>query len=142
MNGASAEPSASTSKPPSPHTITITGVSQIFLRTRRNFHRSLTRSIIKSSEFFGHRGLLPAGRRSGEPIARPVRLETKPQGILASGTQNHSDRSKHTEKHDTHDEWIENSKELQRQPSPSPVEGAQQRCGEQRDRDKGRCSNR
>src|ERR1700746_108165 len=127
MNGASAEPSASTSKPPSPHTITITGVSQIFLRTRRNFHRSLTRSIIKSSELFGHRGLLLAGRRSGEPIARPVRLETKTQRILPGGSHNDSDRSQNSEKHDTHDDWIENSKELQRQPSPSPVEAAQQR---------------
>src|SRR6516164_3684157 len=102
MNGAIAEPSASTSRPPSPHMMTITGVSQNFLRTRRNFHSSLAKSIINSSELVRHRGLPFAWRGSIEPVARFRRLETKPQRI-PTGTPHHDrDWGEHGEKHDTH----------------------------------------
>src|SRR5262245_27546623 len=106
MNGARAEPSASMSNPPSPHTMTITGVSHNFLRTRSNFHKSLPNSTINSSELLVHRGLLFTNRGTSKPVGWLLRLEPKPQRILADPPHDDCDRGQHGEEHNTHNNWI------------------------------------
>src|SRR5438034_8132978 len=114
MNGAMAEPSASTSSPPSPHMITITGISQNFLRMRRNRHSSTAKSSINSSELVRHRRLMSAHRGSGKPIARLLRLQTKPQRIPTNPPHDDPDRGQHAEKYNAHYNWIDDSEKLQR----------------------------
>src|SRR5215469_4369499 len=99
MNGAIAEPSARTSRLPSPHIMTITGMSQNFLRVRRNRHRSTAKSIIDPSELICHRRLTPVHRGSGKPVARHLRIETKPKRIPADPPHADGKRGQHPEEY-------------------------------------------
>src|SRR5215471_14079055 len=142
MNGAIADPSASISNPPRPHTITITGMSQNFLRIRRNFHSSLAKLSINSSELVGHRRLPFAWQAPVEPVARLRGLQTKPQRVPAGAPHHDSDRSQHGEKHDSHYDRVNDPRNLQRKPSPSTIKRTEDRSGKQRDDAKYRCGDR
>src|ERR1700745_551807 len=102
MNGAIAEPSARTSRPPRPHIMTITGMSQNFLRMWRNRHSSTAKSIIGPSDLIRHRRLAPIHRGSGKPVARLLRVETKPKRIPADPSHGDRERCQHAEEYDAH----------------------------------------
>src|SRR5487761_812445 len=137
MKGAIADPSTSTSSPPSTQTMTITGVNQYFLRLRRKSQNSLIKSSIDFSKLLGHRGLSLALRGAVKPITRPLRLETQAQRIVAGPPHDHAHRGQHRKEQYGHDHRADDPGKSQRQPSPSAVERAQQRSGKNRGHEKG-----
>src|SRR5690348_4935637 len=82
MNGATADPLASTMREPNTASIRSRGRSQYFFRTRMNVHNSATKSIIiQSSELARHRVRRWAWRITLNPVGKGVALEPQPQGI-------------------------------------------------------------
>src|SRR5215211_4808264 len=97
MNGAIAEPWASTSNPPRAHITTSTGISQYFFRARIKSQSSLTKSIIYGSILLGH----GSDRRiAPNPVACRTLINTKAQRIFPSQPQDYAGRQHHAEEHD------------------------------------------
>src|SRR5690242_14139765 len=99
MNGAIAEPLASTRSPPS-SSITITiGASQYFLRTRMKRHNSAIRlmgGLELVLERFGRR----SRRRALDPVCPGRFVEAQAQRVLAERTHEQPHRGDHAEEHD------------------------------------------
>jgi hypothetical protein len=83
MNGATAEPLLSTTRPPNTTIINRTGSSQNFLRTRIKRHNSSRKSNTKfPSELIFHRlGLRSRGLPS-DPVAAAFGLSLEPEQVF------------------------------------------------------------
>src|SRR5690348_5326839 len=102
MNGAIAEPLASTISPPSTTIISSTGISQNFLRTRRNAQISRKNDMFLFSELIVEAARRRARRVARHPVARSVGVEWCTHRRLPERAHDHSDRRNHQEKEDRH----------------------------------------
>src|SRR5580658_6881146 len=83
MKGATAEPFASTSRPPNIAITTKTGSSQYFLRTRRNNQNSFRNETIGYSELLLHGAECGCGRVTRDPVGLGGAIRLQPKGIVA-----------------------------------------------------------
>src|SRR5262245_64916056 len=90
MKGATAEPLVSTIRPPNITIMTKMGISQYFLRTRRNNENSRRNDSI-CSKLVLH-GFWRPERRSLDPIARGVRVAAQSQRVLGQHSHQKRDR--------------------------------------------------
>src|SRR3546814_11465567 len=105
MNGATAEPWVSTTRPPNSTITSSIGSSQNFLRIRRNRHSS-ARKDIGVSELIGH-GRAGVGLGvARDPVAGGVGLEAPVQRILAEQPQQQRRRG-HPGEEPPRKEWKE-----------------------------------
>src|SRR5580693_6425805 len=83
MKGATAEPFASTSRPPNSAMTRKTGSSQYFLRTRKNSQNSLRNEIIGCSELLLHGAERGFGGVAGDPVGVGSAIRLQPKGVFA-----------------------------------------------------------
>src|SRR6202011_5746945 len=129
MNGATAEPLVSTMRPPMRPSITTTGSSQYFLRTRRKSHSSPTMLSTKTlpSELLLHLRPGGSGRITLDPVGARGAVEFKAQRVLAGEPHDEANRHDRRVEHDAHDDRAHHSEQEQAEPMPDEIERAQRR---------------
>src|SRR2546427_3784440 len=93
MNGATAEPCASTISTPRRAIITKIGHNQYFFRVRMNAHSSLSISIAIFLKLVGHGIRWRPGRLARYPVRVRAGIELQAQRILPGEPSQHTDRS-------------------------------------------------
>src|SRR5687767_15053666 len=115
MKGATAEPCASTSRPPIAKTIRMIGSNQNFLRTRMNIHSSL-RNAMATSELVRKAVRIRSRRGAIDPIAAARRVILSAHGVPAGAPFHPSERRNHEEEqyaeHDRTDDPVEHLREF------------------------------
>src|SRR5258706_9587639 len=105
MNGATTDPLASTSRPPSTTVMTMIGRSQNLRRTTMKRHIWVTYSIAVSSRVL-EQILEAVLGRTGRVAAQPVALRRRVPGPLhrvpAEAAHHVAHRREHAEEHDSH----------------------------------------
>src|SRR5215470_2239989 len=98
MNGATAEPCASTIRTPNRAMTMTIGHSQNFLRVRRNAHSSLINDIgvSQTSELVPHGIRRRAGWFAYYPVRSRVVVELEPQRILSGESHDQRHGREHT----------------------------------------------
>src|SRR5688572_18279952 len=104
MNGATAEPCASTSRPPSTTLMTMIGSSQYLRRAPRNFHICTTRSIACLLEHVPVAVVRRARRIAFDPVARRGGVPLAAHRVAAEQAHHHPEGGEHAEEnHPQHD---------------------------------------
>src|SRR6185295_11625619 len=127
MNGATAEPCASTIRIPSSSIIAKIGHSQYFFRTRMNAHNSLSISIAFFLELVGHRIGSRAGGLAHDPVRLCREIPLQAQWILAQDPQQRADRGKNPVKKYAQRERADQLAQQDSQLDPIAVEPAEER---------------
>src|SRR3954452_25496630 len=91
MNGAIAEPCVSTIRLPKIIIMMRVGISQYFLRTRRNIQNSCRSDNMRTSELLFHRLGRRPRRLAGNPVAFCRRMTPQAQWVLASRAHEQAD---------------------------------------------------
>src|SRR4051794_25639187 len=104
MNGATTEPCARTSKPPSTTVMTMMGSSQNLRREPRNCQICITKSISNLLEHVPIAVVRRSGRGAVDPVARLRRLEAPAHRIAPQGPHHHADRRENCEEDDAQHE--------------------------------------
>src|ERR1700691_5561774 len=122
MKGATAEPFASTSRPPNIAITRKTGSSQYFLRTRKNIQNSFRNETIGYSELLLHGAERGCGRVTGDPVGLGSTIRLQPKGIVTEHPLQQADRDndaiEQQRQHDRAYDGMKHKAELQ----PKPVE--------------------
>src|SRR6185369_6062136 len=105
MNGAIADPLASTSKPPTISITSMTGTSQYFLRARMNAHSSLIRRTGVFLKLVFHAVGSGSGRRALDPVTLRLRIQLETQEVFAEEPHHQACR---------HDRQIEHERQCNR----------------------------
>src|SRR5436190_15266783 len=103
MNGATTEPCASTSRPPSTTEMTMIGSSQYLRRAPRNCHICITKSMGRNLSCLEHVAVAVVGRArrlARHPVARLAGLEAPAHRVAAEGAHQHGDRGEDGEEDD------------------------------------------
>src|SRR6185369_16205482 len=113
MNGASAEPSARISKPPSTSMTTMMGSNQTFLRALRNLQNSVKKAIAdvlsRFSELVGQAGRIWPGRGALDPVAWRMALVPTFKDIPAPEPHCPSGGSQDPVEHGAEHDWANDS---------------------------------
>src|SRR6266705_648157 len=94
MNGATAEPWASTISTPNRPVMTNIGNSQYFFRARRNAQSSLIIDMMAALKLVGERIGRRAGRLARHPVALGARIEPRAQRVPAGEPHDQAERRK------------------------------------------------
>src|SRR6185295_3847184 len=103
MKGATTEPFASTSSPPSSTLTNMIGSIQNFRRAPRKRHICVTNSIVVwLLEHVAETVVGRPGRGAAFPVARALRLEAPLHGVAAEGAHRDPDRRENDEENQPH----------------------------------------
>ena len=125
MNGATTEPFARISRPPSVTIMMTMGSSQSFFLALRNTHSSLINDILDTSELVFVRIRLRSDRvscdpeRVGDPLAQPELVASRQSRDDGNGGD-------HQEKYRAHDDGANDEPEQESEHEPRPVERSEQ----------------
>src|SRR4051812_20725145 len=97
MNGATTEPCASTSRPPSTTEMTMMGSSQYLRRAPRNCHICITKSIFDLLEHVPVAVLRRSRRLALDPVARRSRREAPAHRVAPEGAHQEPHRGENRE---------------------------------------------
>src|SRR5688572_28104046 len=123
MKGATAEPCASTSKPPSSTLTTMIGNSQNLRRASRKRHIWTTKSIFSTLlEHVAEAVFARAGRLARHPVAAPPRLEAAVHGVAAGEAHDDAHRREHGEEDQPQHHRADDAVEERAEAHPGAVE--------------------
>src|SRR4030095_10747487 len=122
MKGATAVPWVSTVSPPKMAMTTNTGSSQYFLRSSKNAANSRRKETIARSELVHEAVGGRAWRLSRFPVTFALRLEAKPQRVLAAEPHEPADRRDAAIVHDPQHEGAHDREEDEAKLGPQPLE--------------------
>src|ERR1017187_4218343 len=122
MKGASADPSASTSRPPTRSSAIITGTSQYFLRARRNCQSSRVIDIFSFARSELAREVVVRQRIAREPVTLPCAGAFQPQRVAAREPHQQPDGAHHPDEQERECHWAYHAIEQLAQRHPPAIE--------------------
>src|SRR5258708_27370929 len=122
MNGATALPLARTMSAPNTASMSMTGSSQYFFRTRMKRHSSSMKSIMVTSELPGHGVRRRAWRIALDPVGDGIAVQAKAERILAEPAAHEPDGGHGSVEDQAHDHGADAGMEHQPEPVPDAIE--------------------
>src|SRR5271169_2569107 len=139
MNGATTEPLANTSNPPSSAMKTNTGASQNLRRALMNAKNSTTKSSMelassRGSELVAHAVRCRPRWLSCNPIAVSGRVTTAAHRIVTCEAHERRHRGNHAEEHDGDDDWAHHRVQRMPELQPEPLRPGERAWEQNRER--------
>src|SRR3979490_2669073 len=139
MNGATAEPWVSTTKPPNIAITSKRGSSHNFLRTRRKCQSSCKNSISTPSEQVLHAVRGGSRRCANDPIRLTWLARVGPQRIASARPHDQGSRKNAEEENEAHDDRSHDMVQQLAEPEPQSIEWMQDAGISERGREKRNC---
>src|SRR6266568_776347 len=138
MNGATAEPWASTISTPNRPVMTNIGNSQYFFRARRNAQSSLIIDMMAALKLVGERIGRRAGRLARHPVALGARIEPCAQRVPAGEPHDQAERRKYAIEQDSHRDRAHDIPQEDAEPQPPSAGSREERGPDEGDRGQNR----